>query len=190
MINGNTYYLNSMNNTSGTLTVFGVQPDQYGNVKIAFTGYPTATFGMLSALVVKGYDASTNAIPTAPASTVVNNKVNANTAATSNQLALPKDSTANGATNDPLANKSLSAYPNPFDQYFNLAVPARNSDVVVITVTSVSGQIVYEKQYEGLYDGTNLLMIQPATQLASGVYFVKVNYVNRNQQKTLKVVRK
>ncbi|MHA4808120.1 fibronectin type III domain-containing protein [Flavitalea flava] len=180
MVNGKTYLLNSLNNKTGTLTIFGLVPDQNGQIRISFTGYPTATFGLLGVMIVKAYDPSVNTISPAPS-------VNTPGAlrAIGNQFA---QQTSGNSVLDAL--RPLTAYPNPYDQDFTLSVPALANDNVLVSVTDVTGKQIFLKRFEGLYQGNNQLRIQTAGAIPSGVYYVTVTYVNRNDRKTLEVLRK
>jgi len=177
MVNGKTYLLNSLNNSTGTLTMFGLQPDGNGQLKISFTGYPTATFGLLGAMVIKGYTPSANGITPPPVSAVA--RVTGQTA-TARML--------NNASND-LENAELKAYPNPFGQYFMLTVPAKNGDNVQVIVTDMSGRPVLQQRFENLLEGTNLLKIQPSGLLTKGMYIVRVLYGDKTMQKTIKLIK-
>ncbi|MHA4808118.1 fibronectin type III domain-containing protein [Flavitalea flava] len=184
MVNGQTCLLNSLNNSTGTLTIFGLVPDQNGQIRISFTGYPTATFGLLGAMIVKGYTPSVNPISPAPATAIVTPGA---VTATASRFTTTADSTNNSLLN---GMRPLTAYPNPFDQDFTLLVPALAGDKVLVTITDVSGIQIYQKRWEGLYQGNNQLRIQPAGQVTTGIYFVTVNYINRNDRQTLKVMKK
>ncbi|MHA4808117.1 fibronectin type III domain-containing protein [Flavitalea flava] len=182
MVNGKNYLLNSLNNSTGTLTIFGIAPDQNGQIKVSFTGYPTATFGLLGAMIVKGYDPSTNQISQAPVSAIVARTA---TLANGNQFA---QQNTNSSILDAL--RPLTAYPNPFDQDFTLSVPALANDNALVTITDVSGRQIYQKRFEGLYQGNNQLRIQPAGAVPTGVYYVTITYINRNDRKTLTILKK
>jgi len=60
---------------------------------------------------------------------------------------------------------------------------------VLITVTDVNGRPMHQQRQEGLYVGVNQVLVQPAQALARGVYFVRITYVNRNEQKVLKIMK-
>ncbi|MHA4808119.1 fibronectin type III domain-containing protein [Flavitalea flava] len=183
MVNGQTCLLNSLNNKSGTLTIFGLDPDQNGEIRISFTGYPTATFGLLGAMIVKGYNPSAGAI--SPAPTVFTQGA---ILATGNRFATPPQDSMNNRILNGL--RPLTAYPNPFDQDFTLSVPSLTGDDILVTITDISGRPIYQKRFEGLYQGNNQLRIQPENPVFAGIYFVTVTCLNRNDRQTLKVMRK
>jgi len=171
-------YLNANLNTKGTITLYGVKPNADGTALVTITAYGQAQFALIGAMIVKGYTPSVNNAPTPPVTSVATQLARAATAAQLN---------ATATTDSDL--KDLTAYPNPFGDYFMLAVPAKDNDQVLVSVMDVSGRPVYQQRLTGLYAGINQVRIQPAQQLAAGVYFVRVIYVGRNGQKTLRVVK-
>ena len=62
-------------------------------------------------------------------------------------------------------------------------------DDILVTVTDVTGRKVYEQEFENLYTGNNVLLIQPNQSLGRGVYFVNVEYVKEGQQKQIKMIK-
>jgi hypothetical protein len=132
--------------------------------------------------VVKGYDASLNTTSPAPGSSGgANTMADLSTAL----AAIP----ANSSTDSLNALKQLTAYPNPFGSYFNLSVPATMGDDILVSVTDVTGRKVYQQEFENLFAGNNILLIQPNESLARGVYFVSVEYVKEGQQKQIKMIK-
>src|ERR1700743_1821483 len=93
-------------------------------------------------------------------------------------------------TPDRLDTKPLTAYPNSFDQSFDLSIPASAGDNILVTVMDVTGRILYEKRFENLYQGDNVVLIQPNTSLAKGFYFVSVLYQNKNERQLIKMIKK
>jgi len=171
-------YLNANLNTKGTITLYGVKPNADGTALVTITAYGQAQFALIGAMIVKGYTPSVNNAPTPPVTSVATQLARTATTAQLN---------ATATTDSDL--KDLTAYPNPFGDYFMLAVPAKDNDQVLVSVMDVSGRPVYQQRLTGLYAGINQVRIQPAQQLAAGVYFVRVIYVGRNEQKTLRVVK-
>ncbi|HVU83953.1 MAG TPA: T9SS type A sorting domain-containing protein, partial [Puia sp.] len=179
-INGQSGVLNAHQNTSGTLTFFGVLPDAFGNVNIGLRSYDSAaaSFAVLGNIAIKGYTPTAVGTSTAPASTVIAPNV---ATATANSRTV----TGAGATDV----KPLQAYPNPFNDFFNLNVPAQSGDNILVTLTDVSGRTVYSQRFENLFDGNNLLRIQPGATLPSGAYYVKVIYTNGGGQKVIQLLK-
>ena len=147
-INGKTYMLNSNGNKSGTLTIFGVTPDENGEVKIAFTTVDNATFALLGAIVAKGYDALTTPVTQAPVS------MSSTMVVENSALASPD---AQAALSDL---KVIAAYPNPFDHDFTLAVPSTGNDNVQISLRDINGRIIYQKRVDNIIAGTNVVRME------------------------------
>ncbi|MBN8854687.1 MAG: T9SS type A sorting domain-containing protein, partial [Sphingobacteriales bacterium] len=179
-INGQTGILNAHYNTSGTLTFFNVAPDAFGNVNIGLKTYDSAgaSFAILGNIAVKGHTPAIGSASTAPASTVTSPNV---ATATANSLTLTTTSLTDV--------KPLQAFPNPFNDFFNLNVPAQSGDNVLVIMTDVSGRTIYSQRFENLFDGNNLLRIQPSTALPTGAYYVKVIYTNRSEQKVIQLLK-
>ena len=172
-------YLNANLNTKGTITLYGVKPNPDGTAMVTITAYTQAQFALIGAMIVKGYTPSVNTAPAPPVTTGMMQMVQ--TATTARMV------TTNGGTDSDL--KDPAAYPNPFNDYFMLSLPAKDNDNILITVTDVSGRTVYAQRLTGLIGGVNQIRIQPAQTLTRGVYFVRVTYMNRNEQKVLKVLK-
>jgi hypothetical protein len=182
MINGQTCLFNSLNNYTSTLTIHNLAPDGNGQLKLSLTGYPTATFGLLGAMVVRGYNPSSILIPGAPGTTG---------GGTSNGV---ETATATGAvfsqSSDSVTVQPLGAFPNPFDSYFTLTVPAKMGDNVEVQLLDNAGRMVFAQEFDNLYEGTNPLRIQPPLVLAHGIYYVQVLYGNKTDRKTLKLIKR
>jgi len=169
-------YLNANMDTKGTVTLYGVKPNADGTALVTITAYGQAQFALIGAMIVKGYTPTVNIAPTAPGTTIVSGPSRTGAAVT---LGPTRDS----GDNEP------KAYPNPFSNSFTLKIPAENNDQVLITVTDVNGRPMHQQRQEGLYAGVNQVLVQPAQALARGVYFVRITYVNRNEQKVLKIMK-
>ena len=179
-INGQSGVLNAYVNTSGTLTFLNMAPDAFGNMNVGVKLYDSSlsSFAILGNLAIKGHTPTVGGASTAPASSIVSNVVSA----TANSLSV----TTTSNTTDV---KPLQAFPNPFTSFFNLNVPAQSGDDVLVAMTDVSGKTVYSQRFENLFDGNNLLRIQPGAALPTGAYFVKVIYTNRSEQKVIQLLK-
>jgi hypothetical protein len=182
-INGNAGILNGHLNTTGTLTFFGITPDGNGNISIGVKAYDSsnASFAILGTVVIKGHTPSVGGNTPAPGTTLGQQQTGL--AVMTAALNLPS------TVSDSTGLKVLTAYPNPFSSYFNLSVPATMGDDILVTVTDVTGRKVYEQEFENLYTGNNILLIQPNQTLGRGVYFVNVEYVTEGQQKQIKMIK-
>ena len=132
-------------------------------------------------MVVRGYNPSSIAIPAAPGTgggtgTAVGVQMATATAAT--------------ITPDSADVQPLGAFPNPFDSYFMLTVPAKSGDNVQVQLLDNSGRLVFAEQFEDLFEGNNTLRIQPSLTLARGLYYVQVLYGNKTERKTIKLIKR
>jgi len=179
-INGQSGVLNAYLNTSGTLTFFNMAPDAFGNMNVGLKVYDSSysSFAIVGNLAIKSHTPAVGTTSNAPASSIVSNVATA----TANNLTL-------AATSNTTDVKPLQAFPNPFNDFFNLNVPAQSGDNVLVTMTDVSGTTVYSQRFENLFDGNNLLRIQPGGALPTGAYFVKVIYTNSGEQKVLQLLK-
>ncbi len=176
-INGQAGILNAHLNTSGNLTFFGITPDQNGNVSIGVSAYDSSnsSFAILGNIVIKGYTPVYNVLSKAPSEASVTTLG-------------AQASTFNG-TVQALDDKPLTAFPNPFRQFFNLSVPAADHDNIMVTIADAAGRIVYQSQFDNLVQGDNSLRIQTSDPLPSGVYFVTVAYINKGERKLIKMIK-
>ena len=176
-VNGQTSLLNASLNKSGTLTMYGITADENGEVLITIApGSPTSQFGLIGALVMQGYS------PTTGSASAPTERVAANDPITTLSVAAPVTDIA-GAS-------ALTAYPNPFDQYFTLAVPAGTSSQVQVEVYDLAGQLIYRNQFGNLASGTNYLKIQPAQSIKPGLYMVRVSTGTTKQYQMIKVIKR
>jgi hypothetical protein len=156
-------------------------PDAFGNMNVGLRVYDSSysSFAILGNLSIKGHTPAAGGASTAPSSSIVSNV----STATANTL------TAVTATSNVTDVKPLQAFPNPFNDFFNLDVPAQSGDNVLVIMTDVSGKTIYSQRFESLFDGNNVLRIQPNAALPTGAYYVKVIYTNRSEQKILQVLK-
>jgi hypothetical protein len=152
--------------------MFGIVPDQNGEVTITWTTAPGATWALLGAMVVKGYTPALNPVPPAPGSA-------AKSVVTPEQVEPPKV----------VINKIISVYPNPFNQYFTLSVPAENNDNIQVAIADISGRLIYQKRFDNLIQGNNMIRIQPDNSIPPGMYFARVIYIGKAEQTTIKIIK-
>lgn len=163
-----TSLFNASLNKTHTVTMYGIEADENGEVEVTVrNGTPGSQFGLIGALVIEAYYPTTATMP------------------------LPK-SAEPGQTEQPSEKTEpevyVNTFPNPFKQNFTLDVTGVEGEQIRVGVHDASGKLVYEKQYNRLHNGTNTFLIQPSNQLAPGVYFVKVYFVNRKTTQVVKVV--
>ncbi|HUB61226.1 MAG TPA: T9SS type A sorting domain-containing protein, partial [Puia sp.] len=180
--NGKTCLQNAQQNETCFLTMYGVVPDQNGNINLSVvTGDANSQYGILNALILQGHKPYVPGnTPTLPGSAVY--MPGAATTRTAPTLTSGPDSA--------LAAMPLDVYPNPVHNYFTLSIPATGPDKANVTIFDGRGQIVYHQEYANLMTGSNFFQINtPAGMTANGVYFVRVTYGDMKTIKTFKVVK-
>lgn len=195
-VNGKTVLLNGFNNKSGTVTLYNVSGDENGEAIVTFGSYESATFGLLGAMIVKGYTKSDSDIASTPANLGGRGPVITGTITQSSPVApaaaAAEEAKAEVAKEKEAAsdNKILGAYPNPFEQSFTLVVPASENETVQISIYDMSGKQVYQKQIAGLNKGDNYVRIDGGTGMARGTYIARVLYVQSGKSKSLKLAKR
>jgi hypothetical protein len=181
IVNGDTVWLNALYNQQATVTMRGVHPDTYGNIYMQFISYQAADAGWLNSIVVNGY---TPVPRNAPAPPQVTGGLNTTAPTWANPNALVAQATVNADT-------VALAYPNPFRTSFTLQVPADYSNEnVMVSVYDVHGNLVYRKEFDGLVQGENYLMVEADRNFAgTGVYVAKLMYSDGKTIKTVKLLK-
>jgi hypothetical protein len=176
-INGVTTLLNASLNINGTETIYGVTPDSYGNVTITVApGDQTSQFGLLGALMIKGYTPSASSVvPTLPASGLLQGATQI--IASSVQTQKPVN-----------AEVAIKAFPNPFHDQLTLVVPSQNNSKVQVTMYDVTGKPVYNNTFN-INKGTNSLKIITNSNLTAGVYTIVVTNTDSKTIKTIKLLK-
>ena len=72
-----------------------------------------------------------------------------------------------------------------------LSIPAANNESVRVLISDASGKTVYERQYDNLIQGNNIIRIQPGSSktIPPGIYFVRVMYTSKGEEKTIKIIK-
>jgi hypothetical protein len=194
-INGKTVLLNALDNKSGTVTIYDVKGDDNGEAIIHFGSYETATFGLLGAVIVKGYTKSDNDVAATPGNLGGRGPVTTGTITQSSPAApaaVAKEEIKAEIVKEEVIsdNKVLGAYPNPFEQSFTLVIPASENETVRISIYDLSGKQVYQKQVAGLNNGDNYIRIDGNMGMARGTYIAQVFYVQSGKSKSLKLIKR
>jgi hypothetical protein len=183
-VNGKTTILNTSLNIDGTTTLYGIVPDANGNANlIVAPADVNSQFGLINALVVQGYSLSTNTTgaPTVPGGTT-------GTVATSD-IQSGRGAVLNN-TAAAIGQQDLGAYPNPFQQFFTLSIPAANGDRVQVSIYDAGGRQILVKEYDNLVEGSNYLRIDATSGMAAhGLYIVRVAYAGKGMVKTFKLIK-
>ena len=84
---------------------------------------------------------------------------------------------------------NINAYPNPFSGNFALSFNLLQDDAAQVVVYDVNGRIVYQRKFDNLIKGNNLLKITPQNSLTAGIYLVKISLLKQNESKVLKLIK-
>jgi fibronectin type 3 domain-containing protein len=181
IVGSDTVWLNALDNQHATVTMRGLQPDQNGNIAMTFISYGASIAGWLNSMVVDGYTAIPKNAPVPPQV--------AGGANTTIDQANPSVMAAQVQTMN--IDTVVSAYPNPFHQFFTLSVPADyNNEKVVIGIYDAKGNLVYRKEFDNLVQGENYLPINADRNFAgTGVYVARLAYSDGKTIKTFKLLR-
>jgi serine protease len=102
----------------------------------------------------------------------------------SNPLPLPCESFSGGEIEDycikiekliatyDINNSGIKVYPNPFNNYFTLTNDKPNNKLERLTLLTVDGKLIWQKQLDG---SNNDLLITDLPPLSIGLYFLKID---------------
>jgi len=170
-VNGQTVRINAARNNSGTITLYGVIADKFGNAEITVApGTSSSQFGLIGALIIQAYTPVNVTEPVPPPAAL--------------QQEVFVKSEARTETK-----KDIKAYPNPFINNFTLSIDARADDKLEVFIYDIQGKLVYQKQYNGLAEGVNNINVQPDKKLTPGIYMVKAGFSNRKDYRLVKLVK-
>ena len=74
---------------------------------------------------------------------------------------------------DILENVSFNLAPNPASEFVNLAVELENQGIFQISITSITGQVILNKNNNNFVAGLNTVDLD-VSSLSNGVYFIKI----------------
>ena len=163
-INGKKVKLNTTENTTRTISIDNVLPDENGEVVITISGEDN-NYGYLNGLIISGGKIPSDPIDGAAGPVFRESNGSATTA-----------STDVADNNSSLQKSKVSVYPNPFrdDVLIKLSL-ARNTPKVVIRVTDISGRVVALKELSNVPRGVS--QQSPglnSRNLAPGIYIIQV----------------
>jgi hypothetical protein len=181
IVNGDTVWLNAWDNTNATVTLHGAVPNAFGQINLTMISYGAAEAGWLNSIVINGYTPVPQNAPGTPGAT-----------GGANTTPMLSDPTALVVQTQTVNTDTVvSAYPNPFHSSFTLQVPAAiNNENVTVAVYDMHGNLVYRKEFDGLIQGENYLMVDADRNFAgTGVYIVRLMYSDGKTMKTLKLLK-
>lgn len=186
-VNGKTVMLDASVNTTGTVTMYDVQPDENGEINLLIApGTPASQFGLIGGLIIQGH-----AVP--QADSMIQTPAPQGKGYLITTLNQTSDTAASNTATIP--NTELSepaAYPSPFSDYFTLVIPVQSErEEIKASVFNATGQLVYSNQFRNLQKGNNYISITSNQQMmTSGIYLVKIEYTNMKKSKVLKLLKK
>ena len=182
IVNGDTVYLNALDNTNATVTLHGVTPSSLGQATVTMYCPGGSLAGWFNAMVIDGYTPLAQNAPAVPAVTGISNTL-VNTV-TGNQFNA-------AATTTPALDSVIQAYPNPFHSSFTLSVPVFSmSEKVMVTLFDANGRLVYRKEFDNVLQGVNYLTIGADANIgAPGVYIGKVIFSGGRTSQSFKIIK-
>ncbi|MBS1659465.1 MAG: fibronectin type III domain-containing protein [Bacteroidetes bacterium] len=178
-VGGDTVLLDASINAKENVTMFNVSPLSDGTLGLNVLPYTTSSQGgLINAWIVQGYLPSTHTAPAVPGTP--GNAAVKTTAVAASSLRLSQTVKADSV---------VSAYPNPFKEFFSLTVPADNGDKIQVGLYDLSGKLVFAKQFNNLVQGDNFLRIEPNYPLTPGTYIVRVAFAGGKASQTIKLIK-
>jgi len=185
VVNGDTVYLNALDNTNATVTLHGIVPNGMGQANITMFCPGTSIAGWFNAMVINGYTPLAQNAPTVPQTQVAGalSNTTVNTATGASFMA--------AATATPVLDSVIQAYPNPFHTSFTLSVPVFSTgEKVMVVLFDASGRLVYKKELDNVMEGVNYMQIgQDAGIGGPGIYLGKVIFSSGRAAQTFKVLK-
>jgi hypothetical protein len=184
------YYFNSsLNIGKGNLTIYGIEPDQNGEIHMSLTrGSTESPGGYLNAIILTGYMSPAYSEPQPPAQAESMIFVEAlKPVETVDEI-----ETSDATVTEELASSkfSVNAHPNPFTSKFLVSIETAKDDIARVTVYGMNGQMLYFKEARVSAHGKNNIDIENIKGLqASGIFIVKIDLLKQRQSKMIKLVK-
>jgi hypothetical protein len=177
-VNSKEGILNASLNTNGTVTVYNVVPDENGEVVIGIApSDPSSQFGLIGALVIQEYSTSSAAIP-APLQSI--NIVNASQSKVQKPLSAQPDKAQN----------KVVVYPNPYNSDFTISLQSETEDHVEAELYDINGKLILRQDLGNVQPGSFNFRMIPGQNLTSGVYLLKMVYINTKNTTYIKVLKR
>lgn len=177
-VNGRTVYLNSWMNSSKIVYINDLRPDANGELYLNFSTTEAAAYGFNAGVIIEDYS-----VPGEITVVVENPVILESPVESADQEQLPQ-------TRRQVAANTVSIYPNPFRDYFNLDFNnASSDDRVGIEVYDLSGRITHRRSLGRLPKGSNTVRLDAAKAgMETGVYIVTLS-INGKTIQANKVLR-
>ena len=155
---GNQYVsLDPTNNTTNTVEINNLIPDNNGNLTYSVKAATGSMFGLINALVVQVHGQA----PNTPNST----------------LSLDKFSLAHSFAPDTsqLKANTINIFPNPFVNQINMNINSVSNGQFKVTIFDIQGRKIYSESNQTLFPGLNQkTMNSGLSGLAKGIYLLKI----------------
>ncbi|WP_161596748.1 fibronectin type III domain-containing protein [Chitinophaga vietnamensis] len=178
--NGNRVtWLNASMDTTGAATIYNVTPDQNGEIALAVNPGPTASYGLLGALVIQGY---TPPVGTTTGSTLQPLKQTKVAGGNTPVHAAPVESASEtfGET---------SVYPNPFVNQLNLDIEMKRSSSLFLEIFDLNGRALYRELITHVPQGRSTLRINTGNKITVAGYYLLRITDDQRKQKVFKVIK-
>jgi hypothetical protein len=130
------------------------------------SGTSTSQFALFGALIVKVYNQLVLTLPS-------------NLPFVQGIASRPSEKSAKVIQTQSLSGlDNIISYPNSFSSNFTLSFKLPKEDNIRVELFDISGRLVYQKRFENLVECMNSLQIIPRSELASGIYMVKLTSLN------------
>ncbi|MGN6166043.1 MAG: fibronectin type III domain-containing protein [Flavisolibacter sp.] len=175
--------LNASYNTSNTVQISHVKPDENGSVFIKSSLGAIAQFGYFNSLVIQGYS-------TIPADNNDNNnfitKINSDGTNTIGVIA----SVAKSETKEQLSETAIKVYPNPFQNSvtIKLSLP-QQSPALFIKIADMSGRIVGTQEFKNVAKGEWQQQINLDKTIKPGMYLLYIEGLPNEQRRVVKLLK-
>ncbi|TAM93417.1 MAG: hypothetical protein EPN39_20085 [Chitinophagaceae bacterium] len=179
--NGQLVSLETSYNSSNTVTLKGLTPDQNGQIMVKIIYTSQSRFAILNAMIIKGYtNYDNNGNP------VINPNLfmfNRGMSAISQHNIMLKNDTAST-----LALQVLKAYPNPFSQSVNIIINSGVNDQLILSLVGSNGAVM-DRQLKSVFKGINSFRYQPYNNATSGFYILNIRSVTTGKSVSVKLIK-
>ncbi|CAL1518078.1 fibronectin type III domain-containing protein [Chitinophaga sp. MM2321] len=178
-VNGQSVSLNSSNNSTQTVQLDNIRPDQDGYVLISMTTGPQAQYGYINSLVISSYGVD----PGTSGGNTLLQRISGGALNMSGNTLVPVN------TQLMIKEPVINAYPNPFQSfvYLSLDETPKNAKMIV-KLFDTQGRLLFAKVLGNTGGGASNERLDFGPNLIKGVYFLQI-MANDKMVKTIKLIR-
>lgn len=188
-INGRSVSLNAANNSTGTVTITDVAPDENGSVLIEIRAGGLSAFAYIGAVVIDSY--TKGVVDNNGSGLIVGRSRNSSPLRTTadQQPAVTERSTTPAV--QAAQRNDVGLFPNPFEENISIRFElTANADRLNVLVRDIAGRTVLTKELRNIPAGPSQQNLGlDAGKLKAGIYFVTVTGLPENEVKTIRVVK-